>query len=234
MSSTPFGKITSDASRRLCWSTLTLAALAGCAGKHRVEVTDTGTPRYKHAAVVYELTGAHGALEHNRMRTVGAATEDNGSDLDAPPVVEPAWMFSRLEIEYPHPHGRDDVAQATLRLSHHRPATPEPTARLDKLGRALERWQTGRNDPPSPRVSPRDEIRTLDIPKHQLDLLLIDLADSGLFDTQRRPYGGSRIALRIDKGDVEKPWTPDPRLDDFVTRVYREGRFEGFAEPITP
>jgi hypothetical protein len=33
----------------------------------------------------------------------------------------------------------------------------------------------------------------------------------------------------VDRGRTEKAWTPEPRLDHFVARVYREGRLGGFV-----
>jgi hypothetical protein len=146
------------------------------------------------------------------------------------------WATATLAIQYPHPDGSTDKAQATLRLSSQNPAKAAPAqTRLFGFDLLAARSLTPPADSPeavasgAPPASPDDEIWVLDFPKQQLDLLLVDLAGNGFFAAQMRNDPGTHLDVQIDRGRTEKAWTPEPRLDHFVARVYREGRLGGFV-----
>ena len=63
-----------------------------------------------------------------------------------------------------------------------------------------------------------------DFPKEQLDLLILELARGGFFDDQKRPEDRTHLSVRIDRGKAAKAWTAEPRLDDFIDRVFHEGQ----------
>jgi hypothetical protein len=134
------------------------------------------------------------------------------------------------------------MAQVTLRLSEvPLPLDPaEPTWR-DRAVTRVRAIATGRNSASElMKVSHvdashvGDEIRTIDLPRHQLDLLLTDLAYSGFFGDQQRPAGRARLSVRIDGGHSLGTWDPEPRLDDVAARVFREGQVQGFAPQPKP
>ena len=228
MCSTPFEKTISDgrfrpglsAPRAMAWLVALILNLSGCALPERVTVDDAGTLQYERAVVVYELSGANGALEHDLLRTV-RRPELHAAD-------SATWSSAMLTIDYPHPCGRTDLAQATLHLSDtlivFRETSPTPGEQIRTgLIRAASFVRQDESDPQDAWAASAT-VLTLDVPKYQLDLLLYDLADSGFFDAQQRPSAGSRLAVRVDRGELKKAWSPEPRLDDFVTRTYRHGR----------
>jgi hypothetical protein len=71
-----------------------------------------------------------------------------------------------------------------------------------------------------------DEIWTMDISKSELDLLLCDLSTGGFFGQQWRPIGGSWLYVDLEGCTTKKAWTPEPRLDDLIARVFGEGTLE--------
>lgn len=99
---------------------------------------------------------------------------------------------------------------------------------FDKLA---ARWETSEeSDVQSEKQHDADdEIWYYDFPKAQLDLMLTDLAGSGFFENQQRPGGTANLAIVMDRGRTAKNWTPEPRLDDVILMVYREGWLHGFA-----
>jgi hypothetical protein len=116
------------------------------------------------------------------------------SDIEAVAWNE-QWTRARLEIECPHPSGNNDVARVTLTLQ-----APGPNGR-------------GR----------REERRFLAIPREQIDLLIFDMAQSGVFDETLSSSGEAQLNVRIDRGRVERSWKYDGRLLDFAHRTLTRG-----------
>jgi hypothetical protein len=92
-------------------------------------------------------------------------------------------------------------------------------------------WLASRDSQSNSQPQPNDELWVLDFPRQQLDLMLVDLANSGFFEDQQRPEGGTQLSVTIDRGQTAKPWSTDARLDGIVDRVQREGWLVGFALP---
>ena len=211
----------------------TFITVPGCAVPQKVEVTQTGVPRYNCVEVVYELREAHGALAARPLESVKTV---NGSN-DETNSPGHAWSAALLKIQYPHPNGKPNTARVTLRLSR-RPSLPvefDPPP-SERIRSGLHRITSGDKsamqvslDLPENPCHADDEIWALDFPKEQLDLLLTDLANSGFFDRQRRPCGGARLTVGIDRERITKAWTPESRLDDVLMQVYREGWLDGFV-----
>jgi len=105
------------------------------------------------------------------------------------------WTRARLDIECPHPSGDKEIARVTLTLQ-----APGPNGR-------------GR----------REEQRLLAIPREQIDLLIFDMAQSGVFDETLSSSGEARLNVRIDRGRVERSWKQDGRLLDFAHRTLTRG-----------
>lgn len=208
---------------------LVLAALwmtAGCAAPHKVRVTETGAPKYKRVDITY----SPGRLA--AWPSSGTVVSTSLADHPAEKLELETWSRVCLRIEYPHPEGRAEFARATLQLSRtSEPTGPAKTSLREKmvgglggLFRNLSRTSPKGPPPQSSALDSDDESWVLDFPRQQLDLLLIDLAEGGFFDDQRRPTGGVQLAVRIDRGRASKSWNTEPRLDDFVTRTRREGK----------
>jgi hypothetical protein len=198
---------------------------AGCSLPQRVSVSESGTPLYQQVDIVYQLSGSHGALEHASLER----SVEDASGVESPVPRPSTWASAQLRIQCPHPSGMDDRALVTLQLSEtlivFRETDPTPAEQLRHgLNRAVS---FAADDQPATSAELWGDAAatyTLEVPRYQLDLLLVDLADSGFFDDQRRPSAGSRLSVRIEGGKLTKTWSPDPRLDDFVTRTYRDGR----------
>lgn len=221
-------------------------ALVGCTRRHTVERSATGAPEYDELHVVYQLRDGHGALGSHGLQPVRLVSGVEGETRKVPDHL---WETATLEIEYPHPGARPGWARATLRLSpdlakrEAKSAEAREKASLANRMRGIVGWSDDQpDDPAAPDPATRgdasggesapqtsDEIWVLDLPREQLDLLLVDLARSGFFEDQTRPVGGARVAVELDAGREDKLWDPDPRLDDLAERVYTEGWIRGFA-----
>ncbi len=173
---------------------LICATIAGCAVPHRVQMTRAGGVQYERVRIDYKL-------RESQARFVSFGDDD----IRLVGVPEPRekystaddWFVSDLTVEYPADESRLDLARATLSI-HEKDST-------------------------LPGGEPKIIRMTFDFPKQQLDLLLVDLAHSGFFESQSRPNGGVELKVAIDRGHNAKPWTREARLDDLADRVYHEG-----------
>ncbi len=201
---------------------LTLAPV-GCRSGRFEKVGDGSSPRYEQVNLVYELNGRFRDIP---IRQISTEAFEYTSETPAATESE-HWMGARLAIQYPHPDGTPGLARATLRLS----GQPAP-ARLDaKVYQPYEPFPVSQD--PGDLIALRplrdDEVWVLDFPKQQLDLLLTDLQQCGFFDNQLRNDPGTRLEVELNRGKTAKNWSPEPRLDDFVSRVQTEGRLSGFV-----
>jgi hypothetical protein len=191
---------------------LALGSSIGCKLPARFARTDSGALKYERANIVYDVNG------QQRPLPLGAASiKPVGYDHPESPSQngEVNWASAKLSIQYPHPDGNRDLARAILRLSG------KPASATDA--------KSAKSD-----VMADDEIWVLDFPRQQLDLLLGDLAGSGFFEEQQRQEPGTHLDVQVDWGRTRKTWTPEPRLDHFVSRVYNEGRLGGFVAAQSP
>ena len=203
-----------------------LPLIGGCRLSYKVPVSRTGAPEYDHLQIVYDIQGNCGALASRTFQQMAAQ-----SDQPVQQVGQTA-AFSRatLRIEYPHPDGAEGLVRATLRLTHEaRADDSEPASWTEAFRKGLQ-WMTigGQTEQSDSTAGSEDEVWVLDFPKQQLDLVLVDLADTGFFDEKQHREGGTRLSVTIDRGQTAKTWTSEPRLDDLMARVYREGWLLGF------
>lgn len=139
----------------------------------------------------------------------------------------------RLSITYPHPDQGIDSALATLTLYDAAAVDGAP----DTVGtdRGLRQWfrnwsPRSRTEPPGTSdVQAVEEIVTLDIPRAQFEMLMSDLHRDNYFD-RIRPHTRSEesdveLSIRHKRQAVRQSSVPEPRLDDFIRRVYRDGEF---------
>lgn len=186
----------------------------GCRGSANRSFTDTGAPHYRRAKLVYEIDSYLRPLPLSTdIVDAGSAQVDLAGDEPADEPAAAPWTVAQLSIDYPHPDGDTGRARAILRLTHDDPKGD---------GVSLASADTSSADH-------SEEVRILDFPKQQLDLLLTDLNGSGFFERQLRRGAGTFLDVRLDWGRTQKAWTPEPRLDHFVARVYEEGTHETAA-----
>ncbi len=216
-------------SLRLCGVIFWLAWLAaGCRLPQQLTAAKSLTPQYEKANIVYELDGAQRPLPLTDAE-IKPASFTGTPEI---PATTPEWAGATLTLQYPHPEGQADTARATLRLSAEPPRnSPSALAKATRwLGWNRMDEQPAATPPEAPPQPSRDdEIWVLDIPKQQLDLLVTDLQQSGFFQAQTRSQSGTKLDVQLNWGRVQKEWSSEPRLDHFMSRVYREGHLEGLV-----
>lgn len=218
-----------------------LIACLLCAGcKTAPQMGETSAPRYDRVNLVYDLNARYRdlPLSDNRLKAVSFETHDG-----IPVSSGPRWRSAKLSVAYPPPNGNLAMARATLRLSSGddrtdiSPVADRKATWMHKLRDPSELFATNPDDERDVANDKQDdEIWVLDFPKQQLDLLLADLSQAGFFESQVRQTPGTKLEVQIDHGRTSKNWTPEPRLDDFINRVYGEGHLDGFVsgKPAKP
>ena len=211
-----------------------VGVIAGCRLPSSLSASKSGTPQYERANIVYALDGAQRPLPLTSSEIKPVAFD---ADPETPaPVPAPEWAEATLSIQYPHPEGTVDTARATLRLSaesrHDSPSAVAQARRWLGWNSSTETLE-GTGTPDAKKPGRDDEIWVLDIPKQQLDLLLTELQGNGFFQAQTRAESGTKLDVQLNWGRVQKEWSAEPRLDHFMTRVYREGRLGGLVAKDT-
>lgn len=234
---------------RLACLALPLAA-GGCACLHLENHCTFQGCDYEKATIVYELSGTCGALASTAIRRAYAIDPERGEAGDPVPDGRLTWQSALVTIQYPHPQQGPGCARATIRLSHV-PVVRQPVKPKIVAGRMVANATHAVNPKfkvpevvPEPQSKPRDgapsgdEIWVMDVSKQELDLILCDLASNGFFAQQWRPSGGGRLYVAVDGCQTRKAWTPEPRLDDFIGRVFGEGSLQTDplqdAAPLAP
>lgn len=155
-----------------------------------------------------------------------------------PPESE--WSQARIQIVYPHPDGSTDKGLAKLVVSRHSPVSPanskpNRTGMKERVSRLMLRI-SGASPELAQQVSGKktdvktvdEEIWQLDLPKDELDILLSELSQRGFFNRQERPRGEATVSISVDKGELSKRWTSEPRLEDLMKQIYDEGELSAF------
>jgi hypothetical protein len=216
-----------------------LAALClcsvGCRLPNRVMLDDNGRPDYQTAMISYELDGTQRQLplgdgEATEVKTVGYTVDGTAPPLQPKVESESIWKTARLSIEYPHPELQLGMARATLRLSAHVGTGGTASLSEDKPSLAdqlLDKFGWDSND--SALELCNDELWVLDLPKSQLDQFLTDLSSDGFFEADLSYETAANLEVDADFGRTSKNWAPQPKLDQLITQVYREGRLRGFV-----
>jgi hypothetical protein len=211
------------------------AMSVGCQMPNRLKLTKSGAPQYQRASIVYRLDGELRPLPLADSEIKPISFDDA---VSAPPLTSKPtsdWSAATLSVQFPHPDGTPELARATLRLS----AAPLATSGL-AISQASRWLGKGRAIEPSVlgdlHKSPQrdDEIWILDLPKQELDLLVADLKKSGFFQAQTRNETGTNLDVQLDSSRMNKEWSAEPRLDQFISRVYVEGRLGGLVACDTP
>lgn len=201
-------------------------SIAGCQIPAQMRAAAHGEPQYERASIVYDLDG--------RIRPLPLtldALQPVSHEESLAAATSTDWKKATLSVQYPGPDGDLTRARATLRLS------AQASAPVSAF-KAASGW-LGLNrhpDEASPDMESKkdDELWVLDLPKEELDLLLTDLQQGGFFESQTRSESGTELDVHLNWGHVKKEWSPEPRLDHFFSRVYREGRLEGLVAADTP
>ena len=113
-------EISTALTRRKLLVTASLTAVlvvSGCQSVQKLEVTQTGAPKFERFQAEYHFKRADQLLGRSFAET-------SSGDADVPPVqtvaAESSWTEARLDIECPHPAGDASLALLTLTLSDRR------------------------------------------------------------------------------------------------------------------
>ena len=217
-------------SRFLTACFLLAVTTVGCQLPNRIKLSKSGSPQYERANIVYRLDGGLRPLPLSDADIQPVSFEDAVAARPHETPVASEWSTATLSVQFPHPDGIQDAARATLRLS----AVPagESGFAISQASRWLGRAQSSLpslHGDPEKQPQRDDEIWVLDLPKQELDLLVADLQKSGYFQAQTRAESGTKLDVQLDYGRVTKEWSAEPRLDQFISRVYTEGQLGGLV-----
>ncbi len=125
-----------------------------------------------------------------------------------------------LTIEYPHPNGRRDIAQASLVVIAQRPDN-----RPSKTGVWQAVWQSTQSTMPGLHFGPQvQEAWALDISAAEFDMLLSRWRDEGYFDAARTSSGQAVLIMDLDGQRTGRYWPSDGACQTLAVRVANEGR----------
>ncbi len=170
---------------------------------------DNSMTSYEHATISYDVAGCCRNLLTGESEITPVAYSADQSTA----VEDSVWKSAQLSIQYPHPDEMPDMAQVKLRLSSLAP------------------------DDEMPRVSGasplaggicNDELWVMDIPKVELDQLLIQLSNRGQTTTDPLPAADAHLNVMVNQQATANTSSREPQLDEFVKRVYQQGRLRGF------
>lgn len=204
-------------------------AVAGCSSSEKIRLTESGAPDFQSLEIVYDVDSAGGLAgpsEPNAVRPAGLS--DSGhADQGAPTRL-------RLEIQYPYPGIHPEFVHATLRvvaagangsdlgLRSGGPTGLQGFSNANSHGGGLMSLTVGPL-PATPAPNSGQECLVLDMPKSELTALFLDLANDGFFQRPAVKEGQSHLEVMYNKGQVDKVWTREPRLEDLVALLKRHG-----------
>lgn len=193
-------------------STATIATLLfavivpfGCRTARKLEVTPSGAPAFDTFEAEYEVPVAASHFQRSfDDSSLPTETPSSGSAVEPVSGVAPGTVTG---------------SQQTARLTIMCPASPaEPNEARLTLNTWFGTAEDGNVD------SKSQETRQLIIPRQQVELLIIDLARAGFFDSPDPPGARSPLRVTIDGARVTRNWRTDDRLLDFAHRVFHRGR----------
>ncbi len=214
--------------------------ICGCAIPYQVKITQNGSPKYDKVDIQYQTHSSRDAFKPPEADQVELVDYKTDGKNEKDPTQ---WTKSNLLIQYPHPEGKKGIALATLSMTQasfnslHEELNEEFQQGL-KRSKDNDSSKTKSHNSHSSKgnssTSIKEEIWKWELPKEQLDLLILELSKSGFFDNQSRPIGETYLSIQIDKGNLAKKWTQEPRLEDFIKRIYENGSLDSFNTEASP
>jgi len=98
-------------------SLMAVFVVSGCQSAQKLEVTQTGVPKFEHFQAEYHFKRADQLLGRSFAETFESGVE---AQTAQPVVAESSWSEGRLNIECPQPGGDASLALLTLTLSDRR------------------------------------------------------------------------------------------------------------------
>ncbi len=213
---------------------LLLVGLAGwgCSSTEKVRLTQNGAPDFKQLAIVYDVNSVGGLARVEDTPGIQQA----GLVESGQPAGQPTHLH--LEVQYPYPGLHPDFVHVTLRaLTPGQNANdlgirdaPPPGLRgfsnANSRGGGLFSITIG--SPASPAAQSGEQCLVIDMPKTELSALFLDLANDGFFGAADVKGGASHLAVMYNKGQAEKMWVKEPRLEQLVTLLQRHGTLTAY------
>ena len=165
---------------------LMVLAAFGCHSTHVVGLRSDGAPSYEQAKVVYEVSTSR----------VDSADE---SDIELDYVKSHPLKAAIASRQASQTRSKPDEQPARLTIEY-----PHPNGDVELAHAIVEL-------PDDDGV--QRQVATSDLERHELDLLLVSLANGGTFETEQRPNGDSHVTVEIDGHSHSKRWTAEPRLE---------------------
>lgn len=202
-----------------------LACLSGCATlsvpafpweKPR---PDAAAGLYKSASLTYRIDAGRQSLPMSVARVEG----QHISYDQVPTPPQAGASMGTLTVRYPHPAGREGLAQVRFviesetapkavwwnPLTYSRAAAPKPANAIH------EEW-------------------LLDISKADFDDLLNQLRRDGFFDQDAPLIAAAQVTAEFDGRKVQKNWGVAPGLESTMQRVRRYGQLISLHRPLAP
>jgi hypothetical protein len=150
----------------------------------------------------------------------------NGAELASFSVNSPLTgvTISTLELRYPHPTGRTDVAEARLLIQH----LVDDSGIASQLSRLA-----GQSRDPAEAASQPIEVWTADIPKWQLDGVVAKLEKARFFERAKVLGAKSHLTVRRNGTAFGKEYRAVDELDALILFVHQQGHPSGPAARTT-
>ena len=177
----------------------TVAVTVGCQTPQKLEVSQSGAPKFERFRAEYRFEQADLLLGRNFETSANDNGKIDGGVHDRLRIrmvsAATSWSTARLTVECPHPGGDASLALIELTLG-------------DRSGRTS---------------FIRKDVRQLVIQRSDVELLIGDLANQGYFDETSVDSGSTQLTLQIDRGRTERSWINDARLLDLARQALIDG-----------
>jgi hypothetical protein len=171
---------------------------------------DSAASMYEKAQVTYEMDASKLQVPISVARVEGQLV----SYQQVPSAIQNGATLGRLEIEYPHPRGREGFALARVTIeSKFNEGSQERSlaSRMPVVGKYV--------DPPTQ----VEEVWELDIPRGQFDRVVAQLNNQRYFDRGTGGSGPVKLQTRVDGYPVNKTWERVAELDQLMVAVRTYG-----------
>jgi hypothetical protein len=196
------------------FSLLVGLSATGCASPEKIRITETGAADFRQLEIVYDVNSTGGLAAVSPPSSAVQQASHSDSSPTSPP--RPSQRV-RLEVQYPYPGLHEDFVHVTLRTLSPGSSVKNASSR----GAGLFSLSAAR--PPAPAASPDEECLVLDMPKAELTGIFLALAHDGYFKTPAPKDGASYLEVTYNRGQVEKVWNREPRLEQLVDLLKRYG-----------
>ncbi len=201
---------------------MSLCAAAGCQpGYIKPPVPyDSASSYFDKAHIQYAVDASKLQVPVSVARIEGQLV----SYQQVPSTVQHGGTIGNLEIEYPHPQGRQGFALARVKIESKFSAdgtAPSLTSQIPIVGRWVQ---------PPTQVQ---EIWELDIPRDQLDHAVASLNQKRFFERSTGGTGPVALETSIDGHAMNKTWESVPELDQLMVAVRTYGRLVSYQRTPT-